>query len=112
MLATFRQEGVTVKELPAPPDIIDQPDATELLRVWVVDQTLYCSIDSGAFPEPATWGVVLADLIRDLAQALQDRAGKDPQEVIQQIRAQFEAEIHASSAEARDEPVERDDIGQ
>jgi len=82
-----------MSELPKPPDLSSDPDATEILRVWVVNQELQCSLYTGAFEEPATWGVLLADLVRTITSALKDNDGKDPQETQDEILSAFQEEL-------------------
>jgi hypothetical protein len=65
-----------VNELPAPPDAAGDPEAVELLRAWIVGQTLQCSLQPDVFPDPAAWGAVLADVIRHVARAIQEQEGK------------------------------------
>jgi hypothetical protein len=82
-------------ELPTPPEAVKDPDSTELLRAWVIDQALHCTLNSGAFEDPATWGVLLADLMQHLADALKEQEGRDPAQTLQSIRAALEAELNA-----------------
>jgi hypothetical protein len=83
-----------MKELPAPPDAADA-QAVELLRVWVVAQNLACSLDVGACADADTWGAVLADVARNVAEALQAE-GKDAADTLRRIRAVFEEELASS----------------
>jgi hypothetical protein len=85
-----------MNELPVPPDAAHDPEATELLRAWVIDQALHCTLNAGAFEDPATWGLLLADVIHHLGDALKDD-GRDPAQTMQMIRAAMEAELNAPS---------------
>ena len=60
---------------------------------WVVNQELQCSLYTGAFEEPATWGVLLADLVRTITSALKENDGKDPQETLDEILTAFQEEL-------------------
>ena len=91
-----------MKELPTPPDAERDPEAAELLRVWVVDQELHCSLHVSAFPDPGTWGEVLAHVVRHVAQAFQEE-GKDPADVVRAILAVFDAEVRPPGGEASPE---------
>jgi hypothetical protein len=82
-------------ELPTPPEAVKDPDATELLRAWVIDQALHCTLNAGAFEDPATWGVLLADLMQQLADGLKEQEGRDPAQTLQAIRTAMEAELNA-----------------
>jgi hypothetical protein len=84
-----------MNELPTPPEVATDADATELLRVWVIDQALECTLHAGAFEDPATWGVLLADVVHHVAEAFAEDEGRDPAETIRLIRAAFDAEMSA-----------------
>lgn len=59
-----------------PPAALRDPEAIELLRVWIAEQGLHCSMkvgiyaDEGTANEVAAWGVILADLAQHVADAL------------------------------------------
>jgi hypothetical protein len=88
-----------MNELPVPPDAARDPDATELLRAWVVDQSLYCILHAGAFDDPATWGLLLADVIHHLGDALA-QAGHEPAQTIAVIRAALDRELDQAAPAA------------
>jgi hypothetical protein len=74
--------------LPTPPE-----DAVELLRAWLVGESLECSVRAGIFADPALWGAVLADITRYVAQGLQEEEGKDPAETMRLIGEAFAQEL-------------------
>jgi hypothetical protein len=80
-------------ESTAPPE--GDAQAVELLRAWVVGEELHCELSAAAFPDAATWGVVLADLARYVARALAEQEGKDEAATLQAVRAAFAAELLA-----------------
>ncbi len=80
-------------ELPTPPDAVQDPDATEVLRVWVVGESLQCSLRSDTFSDPAVWGLLLADVVRHVTEALREHEGLDPSDAARIIRAAFEADM-------------------
>jgi len=71
------------------------PGSVEVLRAWIVEEALHCSLDAGAFADAATWGEVLADVARHVAEALQEQQGTAPGQVLEQIRVAFEAALRA-----------------
>jgi hypothetical protein len=83
-----------MNELPTPSDAAHDPEATELLRVWVIDESLHCTLQVGAFEDPATWGVLLADLVHHLADGLKED-GRDPAATVRLIRTALEKELDA-----------------
>lgn len=91
-------------ELPVPPDAGAATEARELLRAWLIDDTLQCSLHPDVFEEPATWGAVLADLARYVARALhEDDPGAAPA-TLRQIRDAFAAELRGGEGEEEHSP--------
>lgn len=85
--------GNLVSELPTPPNLGSDPDATELLRVWIINEELECSLYPGAFDEPALWGAILAELARNISKGLQETEGKDYQATLDLIVNAFQQDI-------------------
>ena len=44
----------------------------EILRVWVARQDQHISMRTGVWEDPASWGVVLADLARHIANGYEN----------------------------------------
>jgi hypothetical protein len=82
-----------MSDLPNPPDQPGDVDGIEILRVWGHNDDLQCSVYPGAFDEPGTWGVLLADLVRTITGALKEKDGKDPKETQDEIVAAFQREL-------------------
>jgi hypothetical protein len=70
----------------------DEPPGAEVLRAWVVDDEMHCALHAEAFPDPATWGLFLADLARHVAEALHQNDGRARAETVRLIRQAFDAE--------------------
>ena len=56
------------KELAIPAAAGKDPASFELLRVWVAAQAQQITLRPGVWQEPAAWGVMLADLARNIVQ--------------------------------------------
>ncbi len=82
-----------MSELPAPSDA----DIVEVLRVWIVGNSLQCAIQADAFPDPGSWGAILADVVRNIATALQQQEGVAVEETVQRIVQEFQEEIRSPS---------------
>jgi hypothetical protein len=54
------------KQLQIPDGVSGDEAAFELLRVWVANQSQQISLRGGVWQEPAAWGVMLADLARNI----------------------------------------------
>ena len=74
-----------MNELPTPPDAASDPQSVELLRAWIVRETLQCSLQADVFPDVGAWGEVLADVVRHVANALQQQEGAPAAQTTQRI---------------------------
>jgi hypothetical protein len=80
------------KEQPLPPDVMSREDATEILRVFVLDGGLSMAFQR-AFEEPEMWGLLLVDLARHAARAYARESEYTEEEALARIIEMFEAEI-------------------
>ena len=73
----------TAHALHVPEDAVQDPSSVEMLRAWVAGGNLQCTLNIGAgpFDDPSTWGLLLADVTRHVANAHCERDGADPEEV-------------------------------
>lgn len=90
-----------MNELPIPDDVPQAKEAAELVRAWVVDGVLQCSVSPLAFDQASTWGILLADVARHVAYALQQAEAARPLDVLDGIRVAFNQEL----AMPTDEPT-------
>ncbi len=81
-----------MSELPTPPDAGESP-SVEVLRAWFIGNVLHCSLDVEVFEDPAAWGEVLADLARHVANAVQEKDGRDAVAILKTIRETFAQEL-------------------
>jgi hypothetical protein len=86
-------------ELRVPPDAHHTPEAAEILRGWLIDQRLQCSILPGAFPEPFGWGILLADVAHHIANALAETPGVDREQMLRDIARAFNVEMRTPTDE-------------
>lgn len=91
-----------MKELVIPPAAQSDADSWELLRVWVADQGLHCSVKVGVYeaegiPEERAWGTILADAARHIADAMAALGLRDAETALAAIRRHFEAELDVVS---------------
>lgn len=87
-----------MKELTIPPAAQTDDDSWELLRAWVADRGLHCSLKVGVYeaegiPEEQAWGTILADAARHIADALSSLGLRDSGTALSEIRRNFEAEL-------------------
>jgi predicted secreted Zn-dependent protease len=96
-----------MRELNRPPDIDDDPKATEMVRVWIAKDDLHVSMLLGMWAdalgtdvdERDAWGELLADLTRHIANGLHQSHGWDETECIRDIADAYDRQIHESDVE-------------
>ncbi len=90
-------------ELVVPPAAKTDAGSREMLRAWIANGGLHCTLSIGAWGDKETigWGILLTDVVRHVADALQKQDGLDPEDTIKQIRAVFNKELDEPTAEAK-----------
>lgn len=87
------------RELPIPPDAEQASQAIEVARGWIVDQRLQCSLLPTIWREtPEVWGILLADFLSHIAQALARETDLSEEQLRQIISKRLIDEITAPSA--------------
>ena len=81
------------RELMIPPAAEEDPKAFEIVRVWGAGGVQHVSLNWDLWDDPATWGIVLADLAGHVANAYQQERRLDRAEVLQKIRSMFNDEF-------------------
>ena len=91
-----------MRELAPPPKAKDNATAVELVRAWLVDNGLQCSLNIGGFGEQelTTWGILLSDIARHVANAHQQLNGSNATENLKEIAKHFNFEINTPTAPA------------
>src|SRR5262245_38556163 len=84
--------GKKPAELIVPPAANTDPGARELVRVWAAHGQQHVTIAAGAWDDPATWGIMLVDLARHVANFYYSERGMDRDAVLSRIRMLFDAE--------------------
>lgn len=87
-----------MRQLDPPPAAADDPDATELLRLWAANKELNVVINIGIYhergdDEATIWGVIMSDFARHVSRALALRYGKNEEQEMAKIRDSFLSEI-------------------
>jgi hypothetical protein len=81
------------RDLLVPDEVLRDRKAVEVLRAWVANEGLVCALRPTAWPESSSWGIVLADAARHVANARRDEVGEDPEVTIAKIREVFNLEL-------------------
>ena len=98
-----------VRQLTIPPETAGDDDATEMIRIWLAHNELHVSLllgmwadaDDAEVDERDAWGELLSDVIRHIANGLEQSHGWARKDTIARIREEMNACL---------EDVEADDI--
>ena len=85
---------VAVRELPKPPEIEGDLDATEMIRIWLAHNELCVSLLLGMWQDAAdsevdecdAWGELLSDVVKHISNGLQQSHSWDKAETASRIR--------------------------
>ena len=80
------------KQLPIPGAAANDARAIELLRVWVAGGKQHVSLASSVWRDPASWGIMLVDLAKHIANAYEQSEGMPYADVLQRVKEGFDAE--------------------
>lgn len=94
-----------MNERPIPPAALRDQNSVEMLRVWVAEHKLHCSLKIGMYcemkiQEEVAWGTILADAARHIAKALSEEGEGSETDLLGKIQAQLNSELDAPSSPA------------
>ena len=89
------------RDLNVPAEVDADSKAREVLRAWVANESLICALRPETWEDASSWGIVLADVTRHVANAVRELKGDDPAVTTEKIRALYNAEL----ANSTDEPT-------
>jgi len=87
------------KQLQRPDAVLHDDYSVEMIRGWIADRGLACSLNLGHWhhnsklDERHAWGVMLADLSREIAIQLESITNQDPSESLKMIVEAMLAEL-------------------
>jgi hypothetical protein len=88
-----------MKELIVPPAALRDKQSIEMMRVWIAEKGLHCSLNIGIYSsspstsEERAWGIILADATRHVSDALAKSNGSSIQDSLSLIRENFLREL-------------------
>jgi hypothetical protein len=89
-------------ELKIPPAALSDKKACELVRAWAANGGLQCSLNVNAWPEDMAttgWGILLSDIARHVADAMQQTKNLDEAGTLSRIRSVFNSELDKPTAD-------------
>ena len=87
-----------------PPPSANEKGGIEVLRAAVIDGGLHVTLRR-AFDDPQAWGVLLADVARQVARVYAQQAERAEDDVIATIQKAFDTEIAAPANPGSISPV-------
>jgi hypothetical protein len=81
-----------MRELRLPNDAIKDPQASEILRVWISGENQGFVSRPDVWDDPAAWGLLLVDVARQIARGYCQKHGGDPKSVLSRIKEGLDAE--------------------
>ncbi|MGE5145942.1 MAG: DUF5076 domain-containing protein [Candidatus Eiseniibacteriota bacterium] len=80
--------------LSIPPDVAEDAKAREVLRVWIgSDGKQHAALIPDAWADSFTWGLLLVDIARHVANALAESTGVPAGKTLARIKQGFDAEM-------------------
>ena len=73
--------------------MLADPNANEVLRAWVANGGLVCNLRPTTWDDASAWGIVLADVARHVANAVQGAKGVPSEDTLRQIWHLFNSEL-------------------
>ncbi|HEX2780074.1 MAG TPA: DUF5076 domain-containing protein [Gemmatimonadaceae bacterium] len=80
-------------QLALPQELLDDPNARELARVWFSEERQTLLIDARVIDEPAAWGLFALDLMKHAARAYAQQGGISKEDAYKRMLAMFAAEM-------------------
>jgi hypothetical protein len=96
--------SIYMNERPIPQAALNDPNAVEMLRVWVADRQLHCSLKIGMYrdgmgiDEELAWGTILSDAARHIAKALHPGDPRLASESLAKLVEKLNAELASPSS--------------
>jgi len=80
-------------ELLIPEPAKRDPTSIEIMRVWIADDNQHFTLRGDIWDDPAAWGLLLADLARNLATSYCQDAAIPAEEALARIKDAFTVEL-------------------
>jgi hypothetical protein len=85
-------DKIKLNELIIPPDVLKDPNAKDILRIWTANNQQYVSINTKIWEDVAAWGIMLVDIAKHIANYQSEYKGENKQDILSRIKMGFDAE--------------------
>jgi hypothetical protein len=91
--------------MPIPEAAIRDPNSVEMLRAWVAEHGLHCSLKIGMYEEDGidearAWGILLSDVMRHISRAFSVEFNRDEAKTLEDIKGYLLAELEKPTSAA------------
>jgi hypothetical protein len=88
-----------MRTLILPPAAQRDENAIQMLSAWIAENGLHCTLNIGMWKaqghnEPEAWGILLADVVRHVAGAIQQDSGTSTVDTIEVVLASLIKELN------------------
>ena len=95
-----------MRPLVVPPAAQRDENAVQMLSAWIAEKDLHCTLNIGMWqedgrPEPKAWGILLADVIRHIANAMRDEYGMAPDKTIDSVVESLHRELENPTSKVK-----------
>jgi hypothetical protein len=95
-----------MRTLVLPPAAQRDEDAIQMLSAWIAENGLHCTLNIGMWKaqghnEPEAWGVLLADVVRHVADAIQQDSGTPSADTIETVLASLTRELDEPTSKVK-----------
>ncbi len=92
--------------LSVPPAALRDEKSVQMLSAWIAERGLHCTINIGFFAgqghtEPRAWGILLADVIRHIANAQREESGASVPDTVQELLDSMNKELDSPTSETQ-----------
>jgi uncharacterized protein (DUF2267 family) len=97
-----------MRTLVIPPAAQRDENAIQMLSAWIAENGLHCTLNVGMWhahgkPEAPAWGILLADVVRHIANAIRDEHGTDAAAIINAVVRALHEELDNPTSKAKGE---------
>ncbi len=95
-----------MRTLVIPPAAQRDEDAMQMLSAWIAENGLHCTLNIGMWEaqghdEPRAWGILLADVVRHIAGAIEEKNGTPIEETVAAVEASLSKELQQPTSKAK-----------
>jgi hypothetical protein len=84
-------------ELLIPEQARTDKKSLEIIRVWIANESQHFTLRIGLWEDPAAWGLLLADLAKNIAKSYEQDAALELEATLNRIRLAFNVELDTST---------------